>query len=114
MYHPTISGLIRGGENHLMTKGRIRLVYTLDDSVTLEDMQNYIDYITADQPNVKLYTNLCQIQYMCFITYLTIKIPLENCQQSMRLCRPKITQLLARAAIFFVSLELTMTLAHGL
>ena len=53
VYHPTISGLIRGGENHLMTKGRIRLVYTLDDSVTIEDRQNYIDYITADQPNVR-------------------------------------------------------------
>ena len=53
IYHPTISGLIRGGENHLMTKGRIRIVYNLHDSVTAEQIQNYITYITADQPNAR-------------------------------------------------------------
>ena len=53
IYHPTISGLIRSGENHLMTKGRIRIVYDLHDSVTKEQIQNYITYITADQPNAR-------------------------------------------------------------
>ena len=53
IYHPTISGLIRSGENHLMTKGRIRIVYDLHDSVTAEQIQNYITYITADQPNAR-------------------------------------------------------------
>lgn len=53
VYHPTISGLIRSGENHLMTKGRIQIVYNLHDSVTAEQIQNYITYITADQPNAR-------------------------------------------------------------
>lgn len=53
VYHPTLSGLIRSGENHLMTKGRIRIIYDLDDSVTPEQIENYITYITADQPNAR-------------------------------------------------------------
>ena len=53
VYHPTISGLIRSGENHLLTKGRIRIIYDLHDSVTPEHIENYITYITADQPNVR-------------------------------------------------------------
>ena len=53
IYHRTISGLIRGGENHLMTKGRIRIIYKLEDTVTTEQIQNYITYITADQPNAR-------------------------------------------------------------
>lgn len=53
VYHPTISGLIKSGENHLMTKGRIRIVYDLDDTVTPEQIQNCITHITGDQPNVR-------------------------------------------------------------
>lgn len=53
VYHPTFSGLIRVGDNHLMTKGRIRIVYKLVDTVTAEQIQNYITYITADQPNAR-------------------------------------------------------------
>jgi len=53
VYHPTISGLIRSGENHLLTKGRIRIVYDLHDSVTEEQIQNYITYAIANQPNVR-------------------------------------------------------------
>jgi len=53
VYHPTISGLIRGGNHHLMTKGRIRIVYKLVDTVTTEQIQNYITHTLADQPNVR-------------------------------------------------------------
>jgi len=51
--HPTISGLIKTGENHLMTKGRIRMIFTLDKDITTEQIQNYITYIESDLINGK-------------------------------------------------------------
>lgn len=53
IYHPTISGLIRSGENHIMTKGRIRMVFTLTEEMTKEEIENYIEYIETDLVNGK-------------------------------------------------------------
>ena len=51
--HPTIPGLIKGGENNIMTKGRIRIVYKLDEDITEEEIKNYIQYVEADLVNSK-------------------------------------------------------------
>jgi hypothetical protein len=54
VYHPTSSGLIRSGENHLLTKGNIQLVYNLNNSLTEEQIQNYITYVYNDEPNASV------------------------------------------------------------
>lgn len=52
IYHPTISGLIKSGQAHLMTKGRIRIIHKLNSDVTPEQIQNIITYYEGVLPNV--------------------------------------------------------------
>lgn len=52
IHHPTISGLIRSAQTHLMTKGSIRIIHKLHPDVTPEELQNIITYYEAVLPNV--------------------------------------------------------------
>jgi hypothetical protein len=48
VYHPTIEGLVRTGENHILTRGTIKLIFDLYESVTEEHIDSYINYIKND------------------------------------------------------------------
>ena len=48
--HPTISGLQRTGENHLLTEGSIAIVWTLDENITQQQVDNFLSWVAADKP----------------------------------------------------------------
>ena len=48
--HPTISGLQRTGENHILTEGGITVVWTLSDSITQTQINNFLTWVATDKP----------------------------------------------------------------
>lgn len=48
--HPTISGLQRTGENHILTEGSIAIVWTLDENITQQQVDNFLSWVAADKP----------------------------------------------------------------
>lgn len=48
--HPTVSGLQRTGENHILTEGSIAIVWTLDENITQQQVDNFLAWIASDKP----------------------------------------------------------------
>lgn len=48
--HPTLSGLQRTGENHILTEGGVSVVWTLSDSITTAQINNFLTWVATDKP----------------------------------------------------------------
>lgn len=52
--HPTISGLQRSGENHILTSGTITVVWTLAENITSQQITNYTTWLASDMPTATI------------------------------------------------------------
>lgn len=53
-YHPSVSSLIRTGQNHFITKGSHRIVYTLDESLTEKQIEDAVKYMSESDPSASV------------------------------------------------------------
>lgn len=51
--HPTIDGLIRSGENHLLTEGSITLEWELSDDVTAQQRSNFESWFASNDEGMR-------------------------------------------------------------
>lgn len=51
--HPTIAGLIKSGENHLLVKGACTIEYELHSSVTAQHRANYEAWVASNDEGVR-------------------------------------------------------------
>lgn len=55
--HPTIDGLIRGGENHILTAGSITCYWQLSNDVTDDHYENWKAYMEGYVPDIEISRN---------------------------------------------------------
>jgi hypothetical protein len=53
-YHPSVPSLIRTGQNHFITKGSHRIVYTLDESLTEKQIEDTVKYMSESDPSASV------------------------------------------------------------
>ena len=51
--HPTIDGLIRSGENHLLTEGSVSLSWELNESVTDAQRANFEAWVASNDEGMR-------------------------------------------------------------
>ena len=51
--HPTLSGVIKGGESHLLTEGSITIEHTMDSDYTQTKADNYFGWLTSNDQSME-------------------------------------------------------------